>query len=72
MSKALGFDSSWKFGAVHSTVEAHFLGDRFLSSAGTRKNAHSLRLSDPSPVLGKNRAPMGPEILSSTGLEEGS
>ena len=26
-----------------------------------------MRLSNPSPVLDKNRAPMGPEILSSTG-----
>ena len=26
-----------------------------------------MRLPDPSPVLNKNRAPMGPEILSSTG-----
>ena len=26
-----------------------------------------MRLPDPSPVLEKNRAPMGPEILSSTG-----
>ena len=26
-----------------------------------------MRLPDPSPVLDKNRAPMGPEILSSTG-----
>ena len=29
--------------------------------------ARPMRLSDPSPVLDKNRAPMGPEILSSTG-----
>ena len=26
-----------------------------------------MRLPDPSPVLDKNHAPMGPEILSSTG-----
>ena len=26
-----------------------------------------MRLPDPSPVLDKNRAPMGPEMLSSTG-----
>ena len=26
-----------------------------------------MRLSSPSPVLEKNRAPMGPEIISSTG-----
>ena len=41
------------------------LGDRFLSSAGNC--ARPLRLPDPSPVLDKNRAPMGPESLSSTG-----
>ena len=29
--------------------------------------AHPLRLPDPSSALDKNRAPMGPEILSSTG-----
>ena len=29
--------------------------------------ARPVRLPDPSPVLDKNRAPMGPEILSSTG-----
>ena len=46
------------------------LGDRFLSSAGAGGNcARPMRLPDPSPVLDKNRAPMGPppEILSSTG-----
>ena len=43
-------------------------GDRFLSSAGTGKNyVLCVRLPNPSPVLGKNRAPIGPEILSSTG-----
>ena len=26
-----------------------------------------MRLPDPSPALDKNRAPMGPEVLSSTG-----
>ena len=34
-----------------------------------------MRLPDPSPVLDKNPAPMGPEILSGTGaggLEKGS
>ena len=42
-------------------------GDRFLSSAGPGKNcAPSMRVPNPSPVLDKNRAPMGPEILSST------
>ena len=46
----------------------HSLGDRLLSSASTGKNCVlSIRFSDPSPVLDKNRAPMGPEILSSTG-----
>ena len=45
------------------------LGDRFLSSAGAGGNcARPMRLPDPSPVLDKNRAPMGPEIWSSTGL----
>ena len=44
------------------------LGDRFLSVNGTGKNcALSMRFPDRSPVLDKNRAPMGPEILSSTG-----
>ena len=43
------------------------MGDRFLSSAGTGKNrALSMRLPNPSPILDKNRAPMGPDILSST------
>ena len=45
-----------------------YMGDRYLSSAGTGKNcALSMRVPNPSPVLDKNRAPMGPEILSSTG-----
>ena len=44
------------------------MGDRFLSSARTGKNcALSMRFPDHNPVLAKNRAPMGPEILSSTG-----
>ena len=44
------------------------LGDRFLSSAGAEKTcALPMRLPNPSPVLDKNRAPMGPDILSSTG-----
>ena len=44
------------------------MGDRFLSSAGAGGNcARPMRLPDPSPILDKNRAPMGPEILSSTG-----
>ena len=42
------------------------MGDQFVSSAGAGGNcARSMRLADPSPVLDKNRAPMGPEILSS-------
>ena len=46
----------------------HFLGDRFLSSASTGKNcALSMKFPDRNPVLDKNRAPMGPEILSNTG-----
>ena len=46
----------------------HCMGDRFLSSAGAGGNcARPMRLPDPSPVLDKNRAPMGPEILSSVG-----
>ena len=44
------------------------LGDRFLSSAGTGKHcALSMKAPNPSPVLDKNRAPIGPQILSSTG-----
>ena len=44
------------------------MGDRFLSSAGSGKNcALSTRVPNPSPALDKNRAPMGPEISSSTG-----
>ena len=44
------------------------MGDRFLSSAGAGGNcARPMRLPDSSPVLDKNRAPMGPEILSSGG-----
>ena len=39
-----------------------------MSSAGAgEKCARPIWLPDPSPVLDKNRAPMGPEILSSTG-----
>ena len=38
-----------------------FLGGRFLSGAGAGGNcARPTRLPDPSPVLDKNRAPMGP------------
>ena len=41
---------------------------QFLSSGGAGGNcARPMRLPDPSPVLDKNHAPMGPEILSSTG-----
>ena len=46
------------------------VGDRFLSGAGTGKNCAlslSMRSPDRSPVLDKNHAPMGPEILSSAG-----
>ena len=43
------------------------VGDRFLSSAGAGENCvRPMRLPDPSPVLDKNCAHMGPEILSST------
>ena len=49
-------------------VLVFFLGGRFLSSAGAGGNcARPTRLPDPSPVLDKNRAPMGPEKFSSTG-----
>ena len=42
--------------------------DQFLSSAGAGKScALSTRVPDPSPVLDKNRALMGPEILYSFG-----
>ena len=42
------------------------LGYQFLSSAGAGGNcARPMRLPDPSPVLDKVRAPMGPVILSS-------
>ena len=39
----------------------------FISAGAGGNCARPMRLSDPSPVLDKNRAPMGPEILSSTG-----
>ena len=52
------------------------MGDQFLSSAGAGGICdRPMRLPDPSPVLDKNRAPMGPEVLSSTGAgvwEKGS
>ena len=45
-----------------------FLGGWFLSSAGAGKNCSlSMRLSSSSPVLDKHSAPLGPDILSSTG-----
>ena len=48
------------------------MGDRFLSSAGAGGNcARPVRLPDPSPVLDKNRAPMGPEIYPVLGLGSG-
>ena len=48
------------------------MGDRFLSSASIGRNLSlslslSMRVPNPSPVLDKNPALMGPEILSSTG-----
>ena len=43
------------------------MGDPCLSSGAGGNCARPMRLPDPSPVLDKNRAPMGPEILSSTG-----
>ena len=43
------------------------MGDRVLSSVAGGNSARPMRLPDPSPMLDKNRAPMGPEILSSTG-----
>ena len=43
------------------------MGDQFLASVGGGGCALPMRLPDPSPVLDKNRAPMGPEILSSAG-----
>ena len=44
------------------------MGDRFLSSAGAGGNCvRPMRLPNPSPVLDKNCAPMGPEVLCSTG-----
>ena len=44
------------------------MGDRFLSTACTGKNcALSMRFPDRNPILDKNCAPMGPELLSSTG-----
>ena len=40
----------------------------FIHSAGAGGNCtRPMRLPDPSPALDKNRAPMGPEILSSAG-----
>ena len=49
--------------------QPHHLGDRlFLSGAGAGGNCVlSMRVPVPSPVLDKYRAPVGPEILSSTG-----
>ena len=64
---------SWRFyvtccSAPRITNSRPIMGDRFLSSAGAGGNcARPMRLPDPSPVLDKNRAPMGPGILSSTG-----
>ena len=64
---------------VHGTPKPNFdariyWATDFLSSAGTGKKCAlslslylSMRLSNPSLVLDKNRAPMGPEIISNTG-----
>ena len=44
------------------------MGDGFLSSAGAGGNCVlSMRVPNPSPVLDKNCAPMGPDISSSAG-----
>ena len=44
------------------------MGDQFLPSAGTETNCTPpMKSPDPSPVLDKHFAPMGPEILSSAG-----
>ena len=49
-------------------IFSYKMGDRLLSSAGTGRNCVlSMRVPNPGPVLDKNCAPMGPEILSSTG-----
>ena len=40
-----------------------FLGDLFLSSAGAGNCARPMRLPDPSPVLDKHCAPMGPSVF---------
>ena len=45
------------------------MGHRFLSSTGTGQNcALPMKVPNPSPVMDKNRALMGPEMLSRTGL----
>ena len=55
------------------------MGDQVLSSGGARRNLapwEVVKTPAQCPVLDKNRAPTGPEILSTTGggacLEEGS
>ena len=46
----------------------NYMGDRFLSSAGAgRGSTLPTRTPDPSAVLDKNHAPMGPKHLSNTG-----
>ena len=57
-------------------TETIAMGDRFLSSAGAGGNcARPTRLPDPSPVLDKIYAPMGPKNFIQYwgwGLEKGS
>ena len=68
-TKTLSFAKKdlWK-PLTQTHLQMRSLGDRLLSSAGAGENcARPMRLPDPSPVLDKNRAPMGPEILPSTG-----
>ena len=44
------------------------MGDRFISSAGAGRSCGlSMRVANCSPILDKNLAPMGPDILSSAG-----
>ena len=46
------------------------MGDRLLSNAGTGKNGDlPMRVPNCSPVLDKILAPIGPEMLSSTGAQ---
>ena len=52
--------------SVLSSKEMTKLGNRFISGA-EKHCALPMRVPNPSPALDKNCAPMGPEILSSTG-----